>query len=845
MTEDDTECCSICAKCSRLVEEDSFIQALGNEWHSNCFRCSRCNRCLSNWYFEKNGELFCKQDYWTLYGESCNRCNLVITGPLMVAGDHKYHPECFQCHNCNAFIEDGQTYALVERSRLFCGECYKTRMRPVLITSPNQRRGIHSIQLIEIPPTPEGQRSFRLDHKLGPELDAVNVRDKIVEVNRIPVKESSVGEIEQILQNTRETLHLTLERGTSLSLSKSQTDYKGNNCYLDANDSAVVNVKSQPTEKTIDGVSVKIRAKKDQMNKNTSRRRSKSPSPMSSRIRSIDLSRTSSLKTQPAAHRVFRATDLIQGEVLGKGFFGQAIKVTHKVTGEVMVLKEMYRFEEEVQKSFLKEVSVLRSVNHPHVLRFMGVLYKDKKLNLVTEYVSGGTLGELLKNFSVFLSWKQRAEFAKDIAQGMEYLHSLGIIHRDLNSNNCFVKKNMTVIVADFGLARVLPDQYHCPDQIKSAKSKHRYQRKKRYTMVGSPYWMAPEMLKGKSYDEKVDLFSFGIIVCEILGRIEADPDILPRTITYELDVRQFFQKFCLEKDFPVSFFKIATMCCQMIPECSVGETSIVFTQERYAKIEGHNYWLKLCRQHNWNKLWQYLIRKPTFDRVSIWTESLLVHLEHGGPLPPELQGDPIENYYALKEGRVPESMSRKSLDTITELNGPPVPVKCAAENIPETASQTFGRGRSYSENSVSRSSDLLSVTSSNIEESLSDIDTCVDGVSTILDKLNFQESTSDTEIPYTFGETKLSLPVPITKLSDTEIGFECYQCNTSNFKKPNPTKFKTNMYSDSVNNKKFDDSDVQFPENSLITSTPSDEQSSLCEMKPFNRLAHTVNNSN
>lgn len=135
------------------------------------------------------------------------------------------------------------------------------------------------------------------------------------------------------------------------------------------------------------------------------------------------------------------------------------------------------------------------------------------------------------------------------------YLHSLGIIHRDLNSNNCFVKnvsqlsyilnkkliycitqkkkinmdcylylQDMTVVVADFGLARVLPDQYHYPDQVKSGKSKRRYQRKKRYTVVGSPYWMAPEMLKGKSYDEKVDLFSYGIIVCEVSSDTRVTP---------------------------------------------------------------------------------------------------------------------------------------------------------------------------------------------------------------------------------------------------------------------------------------------------------------------------------
>lgn len=72
------------------------------------------------------------------------------------------------------------------------------------------------------------------------------------------------------------------------------------------------------------------------------------------------------------------------GELLGKGFFGQVFKVTHKITKEVMVLKELYRVDEEAQRNFLKEVAVLRSLSHGNVLRFIGVLYRDKKLHLVT-----------------------------------------------------------------------------------------------------------------------------------------------------------------------------------------------------------------------------------------------------------------------------------------------------------------------------------------------------------------------------------------------------------------------------------------------------------------------------
>lgn len=117
------------------------------------------------------------------------------------------------------------------------------------------------------------------------------------------------------------------------------------------------------------------------------------------------------------------------------------------------------------------------------MLRFIGVLYKDKKLNLITEYVAGGTLASFLHDSTkplLPLTWSERIRFASDIARGMDYLHSRSIIHRDLNSQNCLVRNpERTVVVADFGLARLCR---HNPNDGNGTVRKNTKERRKRYT---------------------------------------------------------------------------------------------------------------------------------------------------------------------------------------------------------------------------------------------------------------------------------------------------------------------------------------------------------------------------
>ncbi|KAH3891292.1 hypothetical protein DPMN_015385 [Dreissena polymorpha] len=694
-----------CSGCSGKLEDQPYIEALNSDWHESCFKCSKCHKCLSNWYFEKHGELFCKSDYWSTFGEACNGCSEVITGPVMVAGDHNYHPECFQCASCHTYIGDGEKYALVERSKLFCGECYNMQMKSLLMETPGRRRQPHSIQMIEVPATPDNRRGlhFSVEKKVAqrnrlalhienmpssqlkiskiesPIIEDLSVGDKIIEVNGYSVQDRHLLEITSILRDENTPLKLTVERDPSPLPSR-----QGSRSFKSDSEDSDSGSAQSPGSVDIEGTKVLLRPKEliNEHRNSHVRRRSKSPSPMPSpRQKSVDLSRAQSFRSMPQTHRVFRTSDLVPGQILGKGFFGQAVKVTHKVTNEVMVLKELFRFDEDAQKSFLKEVSVLKSLDHPNVLKLLGVMYKEKKLNLVTEFIEGGTLKDLLQNIDISLSWQQKVTMAKDISSGMAYLHSMDIIHRDLNSNNCLCRADGTVVVADFGLARVISDHelFRQPPRTPvPAKSqvKRRYQRKKRYTVVGNPFWMAPEMLNGMKYDEKVDVFSFGIVLCEIIGRVYADPDLLPRSYDFGLNVEAFKEKFCWEC--PDCFLKLAVVCAQMIPD-----------------------------------------NRPSFEKVNLWTENILFHLEHGMVLPKELQGDPVQFYKDMKAMVI--AKTAKSEVKVTELGdeGIVLPSKSATNekkgtrkmnnrrrsNL-EAISETLKNGTCTNGDSIAQSSD-------------------------------------------------------------------------------------------------------------------------------------------
>ncbi|KAJ7783708.1 kinase-like domain-containing protein [Mycena maculata] len=198
----------------------------------------------------------------------------------------------------------------------------------------------------------------------------------------------------------------------------------------------------------------------------------------------------------------------VLGELLGKGSYGRVYLALNANNGELMAVKQVEIPQTtsdrakphhlEMVKALKFESKTLKDLEHPNIVAYLGFEETPQHLNIFLEYVPGGTIGSCLLKHGKF-DEEVTKSFTSQILAGLEYLHSKGILHRDLKSDNILVETSGVCKISDFGISKK-----------EDGKGQHT-------ELKGTVYWMAPEVVDTeRGYDSKVDIWSLGCVVLEM-----------------------------------------------------------------------------------------------------------------------------------------------------------------------------------------------------------------------------------------------------------------------------------------------------------------------------------------
>jgi len=191
--------------------------------------------------------------------------------------------------------------------------------------------------------------------------------------------------------------------------------------------------------------------------------------------------------------------DLYQmGDMIGEGAAGTVQIATDKRTGHNVAIKKM-KVTSDNKSSLSVELYIMSTSRHPNIIIYYDCFLVGTYLFVVMELADEGSLTDLLNLYpSLQMNEFHMAYCCREILKGLHYIHSINRIHRDIKSDNILLKINGQIKLGDFGYSAQLTTS-GCT----------------RTTVVGTPYWMAPEVIHGQEYDHKIDIWSLGILLME------------------------------------------------------------------------------------------------------------------------------------------------------------------------------------------------------------------------------------------------------------------------------------------------------------------------------------------